>query len=117
MLIDKLTLKDLEIFRPSEENLSLFDLLDRTVTAGGKFNLERRFRNPLPDLNQIRNVQQTVVSVSRDERKWKLPFSDRTMKSLEYYFSSNIDPVRSESELDILITEISIKLTLSVTSI
>jgi len=33
MLIDKLTFKDLEIFKLSEENIGLFNLLDRTITT------------------------------------------------------------------------------------
>ena len=106
MLIDKLTLKDLEIFKPSEENLSLFDLLDRTITSGGRFNLEHKFNNPLTDINQIRTVQETVSFISQDERKWKLPFSDRMMKSLENYITCNIDPVRGARKLDIFITGI-----------
>jgi len=106
MLADKLTLKDLEIFRASDENISLFDLLDRTITAGGKFNLEHRFRNPLKDINQILTVQEAVLLISHDERRWKLPFSDRIMKSLENYISSNIDPVTGSAKLDICITGI-----------
>ncbi len=102
MLIDKLTLKDLEIFRHLEENLSLFDLLDRTITTGGKLNLEYRFKNPLSDVNQILKIQKTVSFLSQDQRKWKLPFSDRMMKSLENYITSNIDPVTRISKKESL---------------
>jgi DNA mismatch repair ATPase MutS len=44
MVADKQTLKDLEIFRTSEEGLSLFALLNNSVTSGGVIALKRNLK-------------------------------------------------------------------------
>jgi DNA mismatch repair ATPase MutS len=83
MVVDKQTLKDLEIFKASEDGLSIFDLLDKTVTSGGKYILEQKFKKPLASIGQIMQVQDAIAYLSENNDNWMLPFSDSIIKSLE----------------------------------
>jgi DNA mismatch repair ATPase MutS len=65
MFTDKQTIKDLEIFKPTKEGLSLFALLDKTNTSGGSYCLEKKFRNPLTSIAQIEQVQDTVEFLAK----------------------------------------------------
>ena len=60
MLADAKTLRDLEIFHSRDEGPSVFELLDRTKTDGGRLALRHRFENPLDDAQDIRDVQEAV---------------------------------------------------------
>lgn len=103
MQFDKETIKDLEIFRSSEDGASIFDILDRTITTGGKYRLHDRFIQPLSDINQIQEIQDTVFFLSKHLEDWKYPFSNNMMKSLENYVSSNIEPVKVTTRFQVLL--------------
>jgi DNA mismatch repair ATPase MutS len=60
MQIDAKTLRDLEIFHSRDGGPSVFELLDRTKTNGGRAALRRRFENPLAEVQRIRDVQEAV---------------------------------------------------------
>lgn len=98
MQIDKQTLKDLEIFKSSDGGMSLFEILDKTVTSGGRYRLREKFENPLNEIKQIKEVQETVSFLAGQLEKGTFPFSETMMKSLENYVSSNIDPIKPGSK-------------------
>ncbi|NIM47780.1 MAG: hypothetical protein GTO22_00700 [Gemmatimonadales bacterium] len=60
MLTDANTLKDLDILRSRDGGPSVFDLLDRTKTKGGKRALRSRFENPFREPEAIRQVQSAL---------------------------------------------------------
>lgn len=98
MQTDLQTLKDLEIFRASDNGLSVFEMLDRTITRGGKNRLEERFKQPLNTVLQINETQETVKYLADHMEEWKFPVSDQKMQSLDRYISSNIDAIETRSK-------------------
>lgn len=68
MIADRQTLRDLEIFECRDGRQSVFDLLDRTRTLGGRSRLRERFRAPLSDPAAIAAVQDALrfVAARRD---------------------------------------------------
>lgn len=64
MIADRQTLRDLEIFECRDGRPSLFDLLDRTRTPGGRTRLRERFRTPLRDVAEIAGVQYALRFVA-----------------------------------------------------
>jgi DNA mismatch repair ATPase MutS len=111
MQIDKQTLKDLEIFKTSDGGMSLFEILDKTVTSGGRYRLREKFENPLNDIKQIKEVQETVSLIAGQLERWTFPFSETMMKSLENYVSSNIDPIKPGSRAQLLFQSLGYYLT------
>lgn len=97
MYIDKQTLRDLEIFPSKENNPSLFDFLDNTKTTGGK-NCLREMLFHLPESYQdVIKQQMAIRYLSENFESYNLPFTDRQMKWLEAYLSSNIEVVKGNS--------------------
>lgn len=106
MFADKQTLKDLEIFKGSEEGLSLFAMLDNTVTSSGSYCLEKRFKNPLTSVIHIIQVQDAIEFLVKNSHNWGLPFSDSSIKSLENYATCNINPLRTSSRVSLVFRSI-----------
>jgi DNA mismatch repair ATPase MutS len=98
MQTDQQTLKDLEIFHASDNGLSVFETLDRTITKGGKNRLNERFKQPLNSLEQINETQETVKYLAEHLQQWRFPVSDQKLQSLDRYTSSNIDPIEARSK-------------------
>lgn len=103
MIIDYQTLNDLEIFRVAEDGASLFDTLDKTTTAGGKYLLRQKYQNPLSSKEQICATQQTVAFLSERLHQWQFPFSDSSLKSIDNYITSNINPVKPTTPLSLFL--------------
>jgi len=101
MIIDKLTLKDLEVFRSDENTATLFDFIDKTKTAGGSYCLRQKFLNPPATFDELKIEQEAVrfFSEMAGSSKLKLPFTSHQMKSLEEYIGSNINVIENESFL------------------
>lgn len=103
MQVDKQTYKDLEIFISPEEGKSIFDILDSTITTGGKYRLREKFLNPSSEIKQILSIQEVVSFLSVHLDVWKYPFTDERMKSLERYTSSNIDPIQGTKGFNVFL--------------
>jgi len=95
MVIDKQTLKDLEIFKSDENAVTLFGFIDKTRTAGGSYCLRQKFLNPPDTFNELKKQQEAVrfFSETGSLSNLELPFNSHQMKSLEEYISSNINVV------------------------
>jgi DNA mismatch repair protein MutS len=102
MRVDKQTQRDLEIFKPDEGEVSLFDFINKTKTAGGKYRLEDKFRHPPDSLEKIKVQQETVSYLIRNISRFTLPFNDQQIKSVENYISTNIEPIKGESIFECL---------------
>ena len=95
--IDRKTLDELEIFNGNGSAKSVFDVLNYTVTTGGKDKLQNIFLKPEFDLKAIRKTQESVSYILSQKKLWKFPFSKKLMDQLEFYYFLNIDPVVSKN--------------------
>ena len=64
MEVDNTTYNDLSVFH-SEEEFSIFDKLDFTLTGEGKEWLYRFFKNPFSDVKLINETQQILSNVPK----------------------------------------------------
>ena len=95
--VDRQTLSELEIFRDSTTGMNIFDLLDRTTTAGGADNLKVQFQNPFNTAKDIIAMQDILKYLSTDIEKWQIPFTKKMMDMVEVYYFSKSDTVVSEN--------------------
>jgi DNA mismatch repair ATPase MutS len=91
MQIDKITLNDLSIFHP-EEDQSVFYHLNFTQTNGGREYLRYLLGHPLNSIESIQNTQQTIQHLATILDQWPISPTNGTMMVLEKYFESPIDP-------------------------
>lgn len=87
MLNDRTTLKDLSIFT-SEQDGSVFALLDSTITAQGKEVLRKHILHPADDYNQLQKLQDTIKFWAANLQEWPTIISNGTLVMLERYFES-----------------------------
>jgi DNA mismatch repair protein MutS len=92
MEIDKTTLADLIIF-DREDEFSIFNKINFTVTARGKEQLRSNLINPLTDIGSINNAQQTVLFIKNNKANWPLIISNGTVMVIEKFFESHIDAI------------------------
>ncbi len=92
MEIDKTTLSDLVIF-DREDEFSIFNKINFTVTSRGKDQLKKNISSPLPNIEAIKNVQQTLLYILRQKNKWPTLISNGTVMVVERFYESNIDPI------------------------
>ena len=92
MEIDKTTLADLVIF-DREDEFSIFNKINFTVTSRGKEQLKKNISSPLPNIEAIKEVQQTLLYILSKKEKWPLVISNGTIMVVERFYESNIDPI------------------------
>ncbi|MHC1704503.1 MAG: hypothetical protein AB9846_11390 [Tenuifilaceae bacterium] len=95
--IDRQTLSELELFHDNNSSMNIFDLLDNTVTDGGKDNLKIQFQNPFNSSKDIIATQDVLKLICEDIEKWKIPFTKQMMDQVEVYYFSKSDTVVSEN--------------------
>ncbi|HMJ47765.1 MAG TPA: hypothetical protein VK498_10555 [Ferruginibacter sp.] len=96
MEIDKTTLNDLSIFN-NEEEFSVFNKLNFTRTSHGKEQLKKNLSTPLPSIEAITGIQQTLQLILRHQDKWPMQISNGTVMVIERYYESNIDPIPEQA--------------------
>lgn len=96
---DRQTLTELEIYSDNSTNLNIFDLLDKTVTTGGKDNLKIQFQNPFITHSEIVALQDILKLICKDIEKWQIPFTKKMMDKVEVYYFSKSDTVVSENPI------------------
>lgn len=92
MEIDKTTLNDLSIFN-NEEEFSVFNKLNFTRTSQGKEQLKKNLTTPLPTIEAIKGIQQTLQLIIKQLHQWPMQISNGTVMVIERYYESNIDPI------------------------
>ena len=92
MEIDKTTLADLVIF-DREEEFSVFNKINFTVTSRGKEQLRKNISSPLPNIESINNVQQTLLFILRKKENWPAIISNGTLMVVERFYESNLNPI------------------------
>ena len=92
MEIDKTTLADLVIF-DREDEFSVFNKINFTLTSRGKEQLKKNISAPLPDIESIKNVQQTLLYILGKKEKWPTTISNGTIMVVERFYESSLDPI------------------------
>ncbi|MEJ7609833.1 MAG: DNA mismatch repair protein MutS [Ferruginibacter sp.] len=92
METDKTTLTDLVIF-DREDEFSVFNKINGTLTGRGKEQLRKLLARPLPDVAAIKAVQEIIRLIIQKKAEWPLIISNGTVMMLERFYDSNIDPI------------------------
>jgi DNA mismatch repair ATPase MutS len=90
MLIDNITLEDLSIFH-AEEDQSVFNTLNYTLTNGGRHWLRHLLSTPYSDLKPIIETQQTLQLIIRHHDNWPRLVSNGTIMVIERFYESQVD--------------------------
>jgi DNA mismatch repair protein MutS len=93
MLIDKVTYADLSVFTADEEQVSIFDKLNLTVTIGGKEQLQSIFSEPLTSIEAIQQRQDVLQFLEKNINQWPTEISNGTVMVIEKFFATALDPM------------------------
>ncbi|MEP6713689.1 MAG: DNA mismatch repair protein MutS, partial [Ferruginibacter sp.] len=92
MEIDKTTLNDLAIFN-TEEEFSVFNKLNCTLTIRGKEQLKKNLNTPLATVQAINGVQQSLQLIIKKSALWPAQISNGTIMVIERFYDAVIDPI------------------------
>jgi DNA mismatch repair protein MutS len=98
MEIDKTTLADLVIFDRDEE-YSIFNAINFTITTRGRDQLEQNLLEPLPNITQIEQVQKTIQLIGNKENDFTKLISNGTLMVIERFYDANIDAIPDKPSL------------------
>ncbi len=96
MEIDKTTLDDLSVFN-TEEEFSIFNYLDQTLTSNGKEQLRKDLSKPLNTIEAITGVQQTLRTILNKQGQWPKQISNGSIMVIERFYDANIDPIPAKA--------------------
>ncbi len=96
MEIDKTTLNDLSVFN-TEEEFSIFNYLDQTLTSNGKEQLRKDLSKPLNTIEAITGVQQTLRTILNKQGQWPKQISNGSIMVIERFYDANIDPIPAKA--------------------
>ena len=91
--LDKQTIKDLEIFVDSRSANSISNFYNQTKTFGGKNFLYQLMKNPITDINELR--QRTELIQFIQETGFELKVNSGQFEFIEHYQRLNIAPLRN----------------------
>ncbi len=94
MDIDQTTLNDLSIFN-HEEEFSLFNKLNLTLTTGGKLQMRHNLSTPLNSIESIQGVQQTLQHIIKHQPDWPVRISNGTIMVVERFYDATLDEIPS----------------------
>jgi len=92
MYIDKTTLYDLSVFHTQDDS-SLFYLIDYTTTAEGKMELMQILHQPLNRIEEILAVQRILSIIKLKISNWPTEITNGTLLVIEKFFDDNPDPI------------------------
>lgn len=92
METDKTTLADLGIFE-REDELSVFNKINFTLTTRGKEQLHKNLTVPLGDITAIKNVQQTIMLIKKNKHQWPMVISNGTIMVVDRFYDTSFDPI------------------------
>ncbi|MDB5201663.1 MAG: MutS-related protein family 1 [Ferruginibacter sp.] len=92
MEIDKITLSDLAIFN-SEEEFSVFNKLNATLTSRGKEQMIHNLATPLRSVEAIHGIQQTLKEILSKEAQWPKQISNGTLMVVERFYETMLDQI------------------------
>ena len=91
--LDKQTIKDLEIFVDSRSANSISNFYNQTKTFGGKSYLYQLMKNPITDINELRQRTELIQFIS--ETGFELKINSGQFEFIEHYQRLNIAPLRN----------------------
>jgi DNA mismatch repair protein MutS len=92
MEIDKTTLNDLSIFN-AEDEFTIFNFIDETLTSNGKEHLKKVLRTPLNTIADINGVQETLRQIIAQQEKWPARITNGSIMVVERFYDSSIDTI------------------------
>ena len=92
MEIDKTTLNDLSVFN-TEDEFSIFNYIDQTLTSNGKWQLRKNLSTPLNNIEAITGIQQTLRIILNRQAQWPTQISNGSIMVIERLYDANIDPI------------------------
>ena len=92
MEIDKTTLNDLSIFT-GDEDFSIFNKLNHTLTSSGKAQLKRNLATPLQTVEAITDIQKVLQLILKKEQYWPQSISNGTIMVVERFYDYSFDPL------------------------
>jgi DNA mismatch repair protein MutS len=92
MQLDNTTYSDLSIFQTTEDT-SIFNILDRTRTVGGRIQLLEFFNHPFSDLKNIRQTQEILGIILKNENEWAPSISNGTVMVMERFYETPLDKI------------------------
>lgn len=98
MQTDKTTLQDLGIFH-TEEEYSLFSLLNLTQTNNGRQELRKILSTPLQSLAEIEGMQQTLKWVAGKISTHPAGITNGTVIMIERFYETPVDPIPANATL------------------
>ena len=96
MEIDKTTLADLVIL-DREDEFSIFNKINFTVTTRGKEQLHKNLADPLPDINTIKAVQETVLFIKKNKPVLAGSVTNGTITVIEKFYGIDTNPIPAHS--------------------
>ena len=94
METDKTTLKDLSIFT-GEEDFSILNKINNTVTSNGREQLKRNLVTPLATIAQIKDIQLTLKFFIRHGTSVPDQISNGTIMVVQRFYDYSFDPLPS----------------------
>ena len=101
--MDRQTYRDLEVFETQGSAPTLFDLLNRTRTAGGAKVLRGRLRRPWSKISRIHSVQSALKHIIQHRAAFDLLPSDGTIANLEQYTHSGLPLIITENRFEFVL--------------
>jgi DNA mismatch repair protein MutS len=97
MQIDNTTYSDLSVFQNTDE-YSIFSKLDRTRTVGGRMQLLELFNNPFSNLEKIRQTQEILRIIQKQENEWGPSISNGTIMVMERFYETPLDNISNSHD-------------------
>ena len=107
--MDRQTYRDLEVFETQGSAPTLFDLLNRTRTAGGAKVLRGRLRRPWSKLSRIHSVQNALNHIIQHRAAFDLLPSDGTIANLEQYSHSGLPLIITENRVEFVLEAMQVR--------
>ena len=92
MTADITTLKDLSVVG-NEPSGSVVEKLNLCITSAGSDRLRKNLSTPLPSIEKINLMQQTIRAVENVMDKWPAIITNGTIMVIGKFFESQLDPV------------------------
>jgi len=106
--LDKQTIKDLEIFLDSRSVNSISNFYNQTKTIGGKNFLYQLMKNPITDINELRQRTELIQFISKTG--FELKINSGQLDFIEHYKRLNIAPLRNNF-IDAFLQNLSYRIT------
>ena len=92
MEIDNTTLTDLAIL-DTQDDFSLFNKINFCQTSGGRETLLKNLITPLPSVEAIAGIQQTIRFIDRHIAHWPAQITNGSVMMIEKFYHATVDEI------------------------